>query len=352
MRLGCWVAPRRSRSASDQEAVFIPEPIPDEGVRKEIVAIVDRDLAQDVQHSLNLTSAELHWEDQVEPKERSKKVRKTYDDLEKYVERRDEEQLAEGMVHALASDDTVDLSRASTLDTRESGEPDEANEDLVVNMDSLSPEDRAKALCDAHGLDYDAMQGLAGLFLERIGMRPHEVGSRNYSKWRGRTLWNQCFYLSIAHAYLGQQAGTRRVQGFARRLRRAVEAVVLERHPGWAAGLEASTAGKGKAMVFADFLPIAMRAEGIPAERNLLAKFVVCILDSVNGHVEVYIGPGYAALQDRAEQARNLILLWYKPGHYQCLVRADEQGSKLDKTYDEFKSLLVEHGVMFIETLE
>mmetsp|Transcript_9708 Transcript_9708/g.22306 ORF Transcript_9708/g.22306 Transcript_9708/m.22306 type:complete len:81 (-) Transcript_9708:141-383(-) len=79
---------------------------------------------------------------------------------------------------------------------------------------------------------------------------------------------------------------------------------------------------------------------------------VVCIMDSVNGHVEVYIGPAYNQLEDPAEQARNLVLLWYKPAHYQALVRDDDEGSKLDCTYDEFKRLLSMHGVVFIETNE
>merc|ERR1712054_502765 len=105
-------------------------------------------------------------------------------------------------------------------------------------------------------------------------------------------------------------------------------------------------------MAFADFLPIAMKAEAPVGKRNVISELVVCILDSVAGHVEVYIGPNYGALEDTERQERNLILLWYTPGHYQCLVCGDDAGSKVSMNYQTFKDLLTEHGVQYIETTE
>merc|ERR1711957_930461 len=105
-------------------------------------------------------------------------------------------------------------------------------------------------------------------------------------------------------------------------------------------------------MAFADFLPIAMHAPGPGGRPTILAEMVVRILDSVAGHVEAYIGPKYGGLLDEATQARNLVLLWFTPGHYQCLVSDDSRGSKVQMTYRSFKKLLSHHGVVYIETTE
>lgn len=353
------VVPRRyKRSRSDQEGVFIASP--PEKVQQEIAASIEDDLKQDVAVSLHKTATDLSWDGSEGREDHSKLVAKTYTDLSEYVNGKpmrerplaemplaEAEQEAEG---ALAAAPQIGgLSRATTLMTEVShdDECEDADEEP-----GLSPEHRAQAVCESHGLDFEQMQGAAAEFLRNIGLRPYEAGSRNFSRWRGRTLWNQCFYLSMAYAYLGQQASERRVRGLARRLRRAIEAVVLEQHPSWAEGLQASTEGRGQAMVFADFLPLAMRAKDVPADKNLVANLVVCIMDSINGHVEVYVGPGYRQLSLRSEQVRNLLLLWYKPAHYQCLVRDDDDGSKLECTYDEFKQLLTDRGVVFIETHE
>jgi len=368
MLAGCLPAvPLRRRCLSDQEGVFITGA--PETVQQEIVACLEEDLVQDVASSLDKTLADLKWDVSGHREDPSKVVYKTYADLSDFVSGvppvAPDAKLSSDQVGVDGSGLAIDtkncagdgqistmigpLSRATTMLT-EDNDDDADQEDLADP--GLSPEHRAQAVFESHGLDFSQMQGVAAEFLRSIGLRPYEAGSRNFSKWRGRTLWNQCFYLSMSYAYLGHQASVRRIRGLARRLRRAIEAVVLEQHPSWAAGLQASTEGRGQAMVFADFLPLAMRTKDIPAEKNLLAKLCVCIMDSVNGHVEVYIGPGYRHLKDRSEQVKNLILLWYKPAHYQCLVRDDDDGSKLEYTYDEFKQLLVESGVVFIETIE
>jgi len=329
---------QRKKTATDQEGVFA-HALPAE-LEEELTAAIAPELVEGVESSLATTRADLGWDELRQSEDKANAVKQTMADLTEFAG------------PPVGCDQP--FCRGSTIVSEEFAD-DEFGDDDSAALDEEggeSPDHRAQAVYEANGLDFSAMQGETERFLRAMRLRPHEVGSRNFSKWRGRTLWNQCFYLSLAHAYLGQIASTRRVRGLARRMRRAIEAVVLEKHPSWAAGLQASTSGTGKAMVFADFLPMAMRSEDIPTERNLLAKFVVCIMDSVNGHVEVYIGPAYKECEERAEQVRNTLLLWYTPAHYQALVRDDDEGTKLDLTYDEFKQLLVEHGVAFLETIE
>jgi len=104
-------------------------------------------------------------------------------------------------------------------------------------------------------------------------------------------------------------------------------------------------------MVFADFLHIAMRVDGMPKQSNFLSRLAVCVLDSAGGHAEVYIGPEYGEQSSREELERNFILLLHVPGHYCCLVRDDAQGSSLGMTYPEFKAAMEEQGVPCIETM-
>mmetsp|Transcript_56287 Transcript_56287/g.163199 ORF Transcript_56287/g.163199 Transcript_56287/m.163199 type:complete len:343 (-) Transcript_56287:105-1133(-) len=313
---------------------------------------VTDEIVIEVSTPLNTTRADLHWDELRGDEDRHSAVEHSYVDLCDYAYRPlGSVGSSEGVAAAAGEGspgqfgNASDLSRASTLLTeeREDATPDEYD-DAAQSQDESDSRDEVQ--------DWDGVQDVARRFVQGLRLRPHEVGSRNYSRWRGRTLWNQCFYMSMAFAYLGNKASCRRVRGLARRMRRAIEAVVLEKHPSWAQGLAASTSGTGKAMVFADFLPLAMRSDSISMDRNLLAKLVVCIVDSVNGHAEAYVGPGYHQLEDRAEQAKNFLLLWYKPGHYQVVVCDDAAGSKLDCTYDEFKELLIKHDVVFIETTE
>lgn len=187
--------------------------------------------------------------------------------------------------------------------------------------------------------------------VRKLKLKALEAGARNRTKWRRRTMWNQCFYLSIAHAYMGTGDNVRQTKRLARRLRYAIEAAVLEKHPSWSKGLRDSAAGTGPAMVFADFLQIAMRVDGMPRESNFLSRLAVCVLDSAGGHAEVYIGPEYGELSSREELERNFILLLHVPGHYCCLVRDDAQGSKLGMTYPEFRDRMAEQGVLYIETM-
>jgi len=228
---------------------------------------------------------------------------------------------------------------------------DEALSGSMLEHDGqFDHEQLMQAIYASQGLDFFEVQSKAKKFLQDIGLRAHDLGVKNIDE-DGRTLMNQCFYLSIAHAYLGPESLPEEVSGLALRLKRAIEATVLSKRPAWMAHTGADTEGEVEAMAFADFLPIVMHAADEDNDCNLLAELVVCILDSVNGHVEVYMGPKYAHLKDDQEALqRNLVLLWYTPGHYQCLVCDDGLGSKIMMTYDEFKDVLSQHGVMYIET--
>eukprot|EP00928_Gymnodinium_smaydae_P037779 TRINITY_DN26187_c0_g2_i1.p1 TRINITY_DN26187_c0_g2~~TRINITY_DN26187_c0_g2_i1.p1 ORF type:complete len:514 (-),score=72.03 TRINITY_DN26187_c0_g2_i1:545-2086(-) len=195
----------------------------------------------------------------------------------------------------------------------------------------------------SQGLDFESVRGQAQRLLERLQLRPLDMGARNQDE-NGRTILNQCFYLCLARGYLGHMVGMREVSNFALQLKRAIEAAVIRERPAWRREVGEQM------MAFADFLPVAMNASS--EHRTLLAQMAVCVVDSTIGNVDAYLGPEYQSLGDEATKQQNLILLWYTPGHYQVLVRADDLGTKSQMAYDEFKDLLIAHGVTYVETLE
>ena len=161
---------------------------------------------------------------------------------------------------------------------------------------------------------------------------------------RGRNILNQCFYLCLARGYLGHTVEQGEVHNFALQLKRGVEAAVIRERPNWVREVGEEV------MAFADFLPIAMNAKS--EHQTLAAQLAVCVLDSTTGNVEVYLGPEYKTLADQEARHQNLILLWYTPGHYSCLVHDDEAGTKICMSYVDFRELLVAQGVTYIETCE
>lgn len=207
-----------------------------------------------------------------------------------------------------------------------------------------------ESLYAAQGVDLRAQQDKATQLLAEVGLRALDLGVKNWDE-EGRELMNQCFYLSIARSYLGPSPEAEEVHKAALLLKRTVEACVLSAHPEWAH--DDQRLGEN-AMAFADFLPVAMAAKDPP---NLVARLAVLILDTTQGHAEVYLGPQYAKedgdeAEDRGrdELERNLVLLCYTPGHYKALVSDDGAGSKPAWTYPELKGLLDQRGVMCIET--
>lgn len=208
-----------------------------------------------------------------------------------------------------------------------------------------------ETIYSSQGLDLRAQQETATKLLAEVGLRALDLGVKNWDE-DGREMLNQCFYLSIARSYLGPHAEPQEMRKSALLFKRTVEACVLSRNPEWAT--DQRMLGEN-AMAFADFLPIAM---GVKDPPNLSARLAVLILDTTQGHAEVYLGPDYAgprdagedARRDREELERHLVLLCYTPGHYKALVQDDLAGSKPAWTYFELKDLLDKRGVMCIET--
>lgn len=192
----------------------------------------------------------------------------------------------------------------------------------------------------SEGTDIVSLQAKIRNFISTAGLRPYDMGVRNVDE-RGRSIYNQCFYLCIARGYLGHSASQGQTRSLALKLKRCIESAVISERPHW-------TREVGEeAQAFADFLPIAMRSGN-----QFLAELAVCVIDSCSAHVEAYIGPAYKDLQDKQMQQRNLVLLWYVPGHYQCIVNSDLRRSKVSMTYKDFRAHLAAHNVPIIETLE
>lgn len=339
MFAGC-AFPLRRRASSAEEAIFILNEKDASSVQGAIAECIEPSLVQQAQSSLQGTFEEICQQHPEDARNLTSARARTSSELSDFA--------AAVSSHAVPQD-----RDPAIVEVREVEDPCvlDIDKDKLNRCGGLADhEELTRAVYESQGLDFTQVQGLASEFIKKLGLRPKDLGVRNIDE-QGETLLNQCFYLSLAHAYLGNdtpEAASR----MALLVRRAIESSVLASNPDWAHGLHASTKGEGPAMVFADFLPIAMREKDDEDSCNLLAKLAVCILDSVAGHVEVFLGPKYNDLPLKVDQIRNFLLLWYVPGHYQCVVRDDKAGSKVAMTYGEFKELLVEHGVMYIETIE
>merc|ERR1719240_733571 len=109
-----------------------------------------------------------------------------------------------------------DAIESATVSRSISG-PDGTN--LLSYDNLLDHEQIMEAIYSAQGLDLCASQASARQFLQTMGLRPHDMGVRNTDE-DGRELLNQCFYLSIARSYLGEEAP---VAGLALRVKYAIE---------------------------------------------------------------------------------------------------------------------------------
>lgn len=337
------------RCNSDETALFLFQNEEAVGIRSAIEASIGSDMQHRVQTSLQETAQELRAE-YPEEMTHARLAMRSVSDLSDFIEGN----LAVRPTRP-CTPGNADEVVPSTVPSWD-GVPGGLSLDGVpagIDASNLLQHDRLvdheqlmEAIYAAQGLDLSSTQAQARQFLSAIGMRPYDSGIKNADE-TGRELVNQCFYLSIARAFLGHEAPT---SGLALLLKRAVEASVLAARPEWASKAGLGAPGDEGVMAFADFLPIAMHSDGPPGKSNLLAELVVCILDSVAGHVEVYIGPKYNDLLEKDVQERNLVLLWYTPGHYQCVVHDDEAGSKVSMMYSSFKELLALHGVVYIET--
>lgn len=351
---------KRQRINSDEEAGFILSEREARGIKEALQAspVFGPDMKRRVKNSLQETLADIHNE---------------YPELDNQdfvgARTRAASELSE-MAERLSTPGSMKPSRASDealwpppLQLPPAQEVVPLDTDQLLAYEGLvDHEQLMQAIYASQGLDYAAVQGQAHRFLSDLGLRPHDLGVKNTDEV-GKVLVNQCFYLSIAHSYLGNDVEEHEVPALALRLKRAIETSVLASRLGWAGSRSGNSddsvsgdegSAEIEAMAFADFLPLAMHAKDEAdggGGRNLTAELAICVLDSVQGHVEVFLGPDYESL-DKETKERHLILLWYTPGHYQCLVCDDAVGSKVVMAYDEFKDLLTKHGVVYIETTE
>lgn len=339
---------KRVRSNSDEEAFFLLEEKDALGIHAAIEATITPDVKRRARDSLQETLADIRDEypeaqDIVEARGRAAA------DLSELAERLSTPGSVKPMCSPAMSAGVPPLQLPPMQEELLFGDASS----FVEHDGLLDHEQIMQAIYLSQGLDLSAMQSKAHTFLSDLGLRPHDLGVKNTDE-SGKVLMNQCFYLSIAHAYLGNLVEAEDVSSLALSLKRAIETAVLAARPGSAASDK--TLGE-EAMAFADFLPIAMHAGSSgdstdnAGEPNLTSQLAICVLDSVQGHVEVFLGPKYQSL-DQDAQSRNLILLWYTPGHYQSVVCDDTDGSKVFMPYDEFKALLSKSGVLFIETTE
>eukprot|EP00928_Gymnodinium_smaydae_P025865 TRINITY_DN20481_c0_g1_i1.p1 TRINITY_DN20481_c0_g1~~TRINITY_DN20481_c0_g1_i1.p1 ORF type:complete len:420 (+),score=108.51 TRINITY_DN20481_c0_g1_i1:110-1261(+) len=354
---------KRVRSNSDEEAFFLLSGAESSSLRAKVDASIGPDMKRRMMCSLQETLAGVRDEypAEMQANDLAGARRRATSDLSDLACRLS----TPGSFATPAASPTVG-AQLPPLDLPPLRETSEAAIDTTGFLEHdglLDHEMLMQAIYASQGLDLSAVQSQAHQFLKDMGLRPHDLGVMNTDE-SGQVMINQCFYLSIAHSYLGLESTPESVSALALRLKRAVETAVLAVRPGWA--MEDSSGSE--AMAFADFLPIAMAAgkeddadgggeeDGVRAVAkrpgaNLTAELAVCILDSVQGHVEVFLGPRYASM-DVETRERNLILLWYTPGHYQCIVRDDADGSKVSMTYEAFKDILTKNGVMYIETTE
>jgi len=336
--------PKRRRASSDEANFLLAE---EEAVR--VQAAIEESLQNDVKRrlcgSLQETAAELKAQYPEETKDSFEPARRRSDsELTDFVRSRE-------ATPSLGPQPQPSPRASLELElppTHEDAAAERAGDPEMYNYDGLADHEQLMmAIYASQGLDYAVVQNRAHRFLEDIALRPYDMGVKNVDE-HGNTLLNQCFYLSLARGYLGHEASWPDTSELALRLKRAIEAAVLAQRPGWSA---AGGGGiDGEAMAFADFLPLAMRSAasgvgdcgdvGDDAVGSFLTELAVCVLDSTAGHVEVYLGPKYQDLKERATMERNLVLLWYTPGHYQCLVCADGDATKVSMTYEDFKDVL------------
>lgn len=358
------LGPKRRRLGSDDEGTFLLDVDDAAKVQAAIEESLQQDIQRRLESSLAETRADLESQFPEETKDGFKRARqRANSELSDFVRSREATpllgprktpQCSPGLVPACspslsAAAEPLFLPPPQNNPVLEVSAVSELTADAYSHDGLLDHEQLMMAIYASQGLDFAAVQGRAQGFLDSLGLRPHDMGVMNVDEG-GNTMINQCFYLSLARGYLGQEATWPDTSELALKLKRAIEAAVLAERPNWAGG---SCEVGDEPMAFADFLPIAMKANsGEDADLDVLAELAVCVLDSTSGQVEVYLGSKYDKLESEEAKERNLALLWYTPGHYQTLVNIDEMGSKVWMTYKKFKELLVEHGVMYIETTE
>jgi len=131
---------------------------------------------------------------------------------------------------------------------------------------------------------------------------PQGSTNRNES---GTIMYNQCFYLSLARAFLredghGGEPQRNVVQETALHFKRVIETAVLRAHPEWA-----ETQVGEDLQAFSDFLFYILSGSNA-----MLSELAVAVFDSTSGGVEVYRGAHYPGVHGRDSH-----FLGYEPTH-------------------------------------
>lgn len=181
---------------------------------------------------------------------------------------------------------------------------------------------------EREGLDILKIQERLQWFLKSLNLAVVEVGSVNLAG--ERELINQCFYLALARSYLGPSP---RVHSTALVFKQLIEGAVLSKHPEWLASGEIGEEVKA----FSDLLTFPMQDVN-----SHFACLAVVVVDSVSGCIEIFKGVSH--------KDETPLLIWYIPGHYQCLS-ADDPGRSmplLDLT--TLKRFFDREGLAYVET--
>jgi len=175
--------------------------------------------------------------------------------------------------------------------------------------------------------------------LDSLGLKVIEAGSTNYSE-SDRLMTNQCFYLALARSFLGPSG---LVQDVALAFKRIIEHSVLKEHPEWR---KMGQVGECE-QAYADFLVSPMRDRSTD-----FAEIAVVLVDSTTGCAEVFKGIGFdaAVTRSRSKATKNVLLLWYVPGHYQALGAGDARGSKPLLTLERIVDALDREGLGYVES--
>jgi len=194
------------------------------------------------------------------------------------------------------------------------------------------------------GSDLEGAKSALALTLDALGLRELDMGATNRNE-SGTIMYNQCFYLSLARAFLredghGGEPHRNVVQETALHFKRVIETAVLRAHPEWA-----ETQVGEDLQAFSDFLFYILSGSNA-----MLSELTVAVFDSTSGGVEVYRGAHYPEAEEH--QRANLLCIRYLPGHYQALLPRPEAHGVGGKgpTLAELLSCLDVYNVCYVVT--
>ena len=74
------------------------------------------------------------------------------------------------------------------------------------------------------------------------------------------------------------------------------------------------------------------------------------LVDSTSGFVEIFKGVRYEETTrgDASREAKYLMLLWYRPGHYQAIVK--KSGGKPTTTLPQLKQFFDKNSIEYVES--